>query len=384
MTRNRKPVTIGLALVVMSATAAVAQPLRIEAAGRTETVAPLAANLRHYPHDALVRIGARIEPAGLAFRAVLHQDTLFFWTGSPFFTAARTVHQLVTPVAATRDGFALPLQFFAEWLPARWPERFAYRDGVLHMAGVFAAAEPPPVAPPPNRVVIIDPGHGGNDSGKIGPNRLREKDVTLALSKTLATLLGERGYEVHLTRATDTLIALDDRPAIANRLGKGRPSAVFVSIHMNATTSSAVRGYETFFLSQARTEDERRVAEMENAAVQFEDGGERGALTEEELILRGLRNDFYVRASSDLADAVQQALGTVHDGPDRGVKRAGFRVLVGALMPAVLVEVGFISNTREARVLGDAAFQKRAALAIADAVHRFFDEHEHLWSGGGS
>jgi N-acetylmuramoyl-L-alanine amidase len=317
---------------------------------------------------------------------ILRGDTLTFWPGSPFFLAARATHQLVLPVRLTDTGFALPSQFFTEWLPARWPDRYAFEGGVLSVNGTLASGEPPATTParpaPPRRVVVIDAGHGGRDPGKVGADQLREKDVTLNTSKALAQILEERGYEVHLTRTTDTLIALDDRPQFANRWANGRPSAVFLSIHMNSTTSSSVRGFETFFLSQATTEDERRVAEMENAAVAFEDGPSVHAVSEVDRVLNGLRNDFYVRASSDLADAVQAALGNVHDGPNRGVKRAGFRVLVGALMPAVLIEVGFISNAREARTLGDADFQKRAALAIADAVHRFFAEHEHLWLPG--
>lgn len=364
------------------------RPLRIDGAGGSQNIEALPGASRAYDGAALRVLGAEISGGADVFRSVLHGDTLTFWPGSPFFLAGRTTHQLAQPVGLTENGFALPLQFFAEWLPARWPAMYTFAGGVLRVAGRLASAVPPPPVAlpvaPPKRVVIIDAGHGGRDPGKVGPNRLREKDVTLAMSKSLATLLEERGYEVHLTRTTDTLIALDDRPQLANRWGNGRPSAVFLSIHMNSTTSASVRGFETFFLSQARTEDERRVAEMENAAIEYEDGPSERELTEVDRLLNTLRNDFYVRASSDLADAVQAALGNVHDGPDRGVKRAGFRVLVGALMPAVLIEVGFISNAREARTLGDADFQKRAALAIADAVHRFFDEHEHLWLTGGS
>ncbi len=386
---SRLAVCVAIALAVAPASAAAqTSGLRIEGRGRTEIVAPAGlAGAPVYDVRALRILGAIVDASGATFRAVLLEDTLIFWPGSPFFLAGGTTHQLALPVRMTETAFALPVQFFSEWLPSRWPERFAFDGGILRVAGPLAPALPPATTLPavrPKRVVIVDPGHGGRDPGKIGPNQLREKDVTLALSRTLATLFEERGYEVHLTRSTDTLIALADRPQLANRWGNGRPSAVFVSIHMNSTASSSVRGFETFFLSQARTEDERRVAEMENAAVEFEDGPAAGELSEVDRVLNGLRNDFYVRASSDLADAVQAALSTVHDGPNRGVKRAGFRVLVGALMPAVLVEVGFISNTREARTLGEEAFQKRAALAIADAVHRFFDEHEHLWITGGS
>ncbi len=223
----------------------------------------------------------------------------------------------------------------------------------------------------------------GEDTGKIGPNGLREKDATLQLSRRLGSLLKARGYEVHFTRTTDTLIALADRPRFANQWKNGRPSALFISIHMNSapTQTKTVRGFETFLLADARTEDEQRVAEMENAAVAFENQPAKSD-SEEDGILNGLRNDFWVRASSDLADDVQSAIAGVHSGPDRGVKRAGFRVLVGALMPAVLVEVAFISNPAEAKLIRQATFQEDIAKAVAGAIDSFFDDHERLMTGG--
>jgi N-acetylmuramoyl-L-alanine amidase len=93
-----------------------------------------------------------------------------------------------------------------------------------------------------------------------------------------------------------------------------------------------------------------------------------------------LRNDYYIKASDDLAEIVQKRLGAFHPGANRGVKRAGFRVLVGAFMPAVLVETAFISNSREASLLGSSAFQQKIAFALADAVDKFFETHQHLWA----
>jgi N-acetylmuramoyl-L-alanine amidase len=229
-------------------------------------------------------------------------------------------------------------------------------------------------------LVVIDPGHGGEDTGKIGPNGLHEKHLTLALSRRLADEFARRAIESRLTRTAETLIALVDRPGLANRWRAGRP-AVFLSIHANSFVSSSVKGFETFFLSDARTEDERRVAEMENDASRFDD---RPVLTSEvDHILNDMRNDFYVRASGELAEVVQGALASVNTGPNRGVKRAGFKVLVGALMPAVLVEVAFISNPDEARMLSTPEFQDSLARAIADVVQRFFERNAHLWTAGG-
>lgn len=233
-----------------------------------------------------------------------------------------------------------------------------------------------------SRVVVIDAGHGGRDSGRIGPDGVREKDVTLKLAKRLGALLRRQGYEVHLTRTTDTLIALADRPRMANHWKAGRPASLFISIHCNAGVPGS-RGFETYFLSDARTEDERRVAEMENAAAQYEEKHDESG-SDVDRILNTLRNDYYIRASDDLAEIVQRRLARIEPGPDRGVKRAGFRVLVGAFMPAVLVETAFISDRREERLLASASFQRELVSALGDAVDAFFASHPRLVDAAGA
>jgi len=370
-------------LLIPAALQAQAPPLRIEAGGRSADLTAVTAERgAGFPADALAAMGAVLLPAPGGLRAVLFGDTLVFRTGSPFFTARGAVHTLAMPVARRGDTVLLPAQLFTEWLPSTYP-RVTYATNVLRVSGPVTFMEPVRPARPQQRVVVIDPGHGGDDTGKIGPNGVREKDAALQLSRRLSDTLLARGYEVHLTRTRDTLVDLADRPRLANRWKAGRPAAIFLSIHLNSTQTGArsARGFETFFLADARTEDEQRVAEMENAAVEFEDG-DADAATIEDLILNGLRNDFWVRASNDLAEAIQGGIATVHTGPDRGVKRAGFRVLVGALMPAVLVEVAFISHPSESRLVADPAFQMKVASAIATAVARFFDTHDHLWTGG--
>ncbi len=333
-----------------------------------------------FPVDVLARLGAVIDEDAAGVRALLFGDTLTFTIGSPWFRSSAGLHQLAFPVRRIGAAVYLPEQLFLQWLPQRFPERLAWRAGALRSTERLASADAVAQRGPIQRVVVIDPGHGGRDAGKIGPNGLAEKDVVLAVGVRLAGLLRERGYEVHLTRDRDTLIALGDRPRMANDWKGTRQRAAFVSIHANSWRSS-VRGYETYFLSDARTDDARRVAEMENAAQEYEDGGDVG-LGEADLILNSLRNDFYVRASNDLAEVVQSSLSGFHPGPDRGVKQAGFRVLVGALMPAVLVETAYMSNPEEARLLGTSGFQQKLAYGMAEAIDRFFEQHEHLWSAG--
>src|SRR5690606_7098916 len=131
-------------------------------------------------------------------------------------------------------------------------------------------------------------------------------------------------------------------------------------------------GFETFFLSDARTEDERRVAEMEHESIRFDEN--HGSAAEDDglgQIHNTLRSEFLMRASHDLAATVQSNLAAFHPGPNRGVKRAGFYVLVGTIMPAVLIETAFISNRSEAGLLGTKSFQEKIAWGIADSVDEF-------------
>lgn len=346
-----------------------------------------------FPSRTLETLGFRVAVVPQGLMAVLGTDTLRFWNTSPFFRLGSDVHQLA--FAAHEQGGAtyLPEQFFIQWLPSTWPQRFRYRGGALIADGGSvstvshtvvqrqAAASPASSAPraEAKRVVVIDPGHGGRDPGKIGTNGLREKDVTLLVSRRLAAVLEERGYEVHLTRTTDTYVSLYDRPKLANEWKGERPVAVFLSIHANSAPPASARGFETFFLSEARTDDERRVAEMENEATRFDEHGPAAADAGLDHILSTLRSDFLMRASHDLAAVVQDRMAGFHPGPNRGVKRAGFVVLIGTMMPAVLIETGFLSNRDDARLLGTQAFQQKLAWGIADSVDEFFARNEHLW-----
>jgi N-acetylmuramoyl-L-alanine amidase len=350
----------------------------------------------------LERLGFRLASSDAALVATIGTDTLRFWFTSPFFRSGSRVHQLAYPVSSGNAGVLLPEQFFIQWLPGAYPERFEYRGGVLLPRGAAVArtgtgSAPAPATPstPPTsaarnptaaprhaagRIVIIDPGHGGRDPGKVGPNGLRESDVALMISQRLATVLRDRGYEVHLTRTTDTFVALGDRTRLANQWQAGRAGAVFLSIHANAFTTPTPRGFETFFLSEARTDDERRVAEMENAVIRYEDNPQRTVGNGLDQVLLNLHSEYLTRASHDLAAIMQERMATFHPGPNRGVKRAPFYVLVGAVMPAVLIETAFISNREEANLLGTQSFQQRLAWGIAEGVDEFFRRNEHLWA----
>lgn len=229
------------------------------------------------------------------------------------------------------------------------------------------------------RLVVVDAGHGGVDPGARGPGGMREKDVTLAVARRLAELLDrDPSLDVRMTRDADTLIALRDRPRLANRWraegGAQRP-ALFISIHANAHDRSSAHGYETYFLSEAKTADAARVAAMENAAEQYEDPAERPA-DDLSFIFQDLRQNHYLRESSSWAEMIQNRIGGIHPGPNRGVKQAGFVVLNGAFMPAVLVELGFITNPDEERMLAHPGRQADLAAQLADSIHEFFDRNQ--------
>jgi N-acetylmuramoyl-L-alanine amidase len=223
------------------------------------------------------------------------------------------------------------------------------------------------------RTVVVDAGHGGVDPGMrgvpVGGTPVVEKDVTLGLARALRTALAARGFDVVLTRDRDTLIPLAERGRIAN----ARRGDLFVSLHVNAANpawrnAASVRGFETYFLSEARTGEARDVAARENESVRFETASGPGGGDPLRFIVSDLAQNEYLRVSQRLAAAVQRRLGRVHPAPNRGVQQAGFKVLVTASMPAVLVEVGYGSNAADAAYITSAAGQRDMAEAIADAA----------------
>jgi N-acetylmuramoyl-L-alanine amidase len=243
-----------------------------------------------------------------------------------------------------------------------------------------------PAAPPAPKVVVIDAGHGGPDRGMTGPIGspvwFTEKDVTLSVAKKVATVLRARGVDVLMTRTTDTLIALADRGRIAN----SNHGDVFISIHCNAPGSNNAagareRGFETYFLAEAKTEDERRVQDMENESVKFETGANAPKGDPLNFIITDMAQNEHLRESSDLAQTIQQGLIDVHPGPNRGVQQANFAVLRGSYMPAVLVEIGFGSNQSEATFLSDQANQRALARNIAESVIAYLAHYDSRIGG---
>jgi N-acetylmuramoyl-L-alanine amidase len=225
--------------------------------------------------------------------------------------------------------------------------------------------------------VVIDPGHGGTDQGTLyddGRIRIAEKDATLALALQTAEELRARKISVTLTREKDQDIPLGQRTALANRLG----ADVFISIHMNSTSTpmiSGAQGIETFILNNTTDATSRRLALLENMVLGSEGASGPPEQVDVALILRDLRLDANLAESKRLACVIQGGLlssgARTEKIRDRGVKQALFYVLLGAEMPSVLLEAGFLSHANDRALVLSPKGRKSIAQSIAKAVDGF-------------
>jgi N-acetylmuramoyl-L-alanine amidase len=213
----------------------------------------------------------------------------------------------------------------------------------------------------PLRTIVIDAGHGGHDPGAVGPTGLQEKEVVLDIAKRVARLLEDRlGIRVLLSREDDQFVPLRERTSLANRAR----ADLFVSIHANAHRR-AVSGVETYFLSSEATDSEaRQVAAAENSVIELEATTPRGRVDAVKAILWELAQSTFQHESSRLAEIVQDTMTQSLRIANRGIKQAGFYVLGGAAMPAILIEIGFVTNPRDERRLRDSRYRDEIARAI--------------------
>ena len=224
-----------------------------------------------------------------------------------------------------------------------------------------------------NKVIVIDAGHGADDVGAVGQNERYEKVVNLNVTKYVGALLKQRGYTVYLTRNDDTFIKVQDRTVLANE----KNADLFISIHSNAVPKEKVNevdGIETFFLSPTRNERAKRVAALENKT----DIREMSA-SSKDVFLESL-NRPRITASHKFAIDVQSGIlqsvrSRYKDVNDSGVKEGPFWVLVGAQMPSILVEVGYITHPKEGKRLYDKDYQQLLANGIANGVDSYFSKN---------
>ncbi|MHB1846984.1 MAG: N-acetylmuramoyl-L-alanine amidase [Deltaproteobacteria bacterium] len=222
------------------------------------------------------------------------------------------------------------------------------------------------------RRIIIDAGHGGHDTGAIGPGGTREKDVTLAIAQRLAKALRARGLDVVLTRDADEFVPLEERAKLANR----KRGDLFVSIHANAAVDHRLRGTETYFLDVTADRYAIRLAARENQSTER-------SISDLQLILADLAQKAHVEESHRLALQVQESLcgqaRRKYPGErDLGVKHALFYVLLGVKMPAILVETAFVSNPTEEQRLRSGDYQDEVAQDIAKGIERFVQARREL------
>jgi N-acetylmuramoyl-L-alanine amidase len=368
--------------------------------------------------DVLMRAmrGMLITSTNLHYTLSLPRARIDLIDGIPF-AKRDTLTIPLTRAPQVRGGqLYLPFQFVTDVIP-RYVGGYVYDAGLSELRTVVAVANrpaapigsasgastsaaktvPPATNTPPvqqrvyprpsaRKLVVIDAGHGGPDRGMTGPIGTPawfvEKDVVLSVATKLATVLRARGVDVLMTRTSDTLIALADRGKIAN----SNRGDVFISIHVNApgyNTAAAARehGFETYFLAEAKTEDERRVQDMENESVKFETGANAAKGDPLSFIITDMAQNEHLRESSDLAQTIQNGLIDVHPGPNRGVQQANFAVLRGSYMPAVLVEIGFGSNQSEATYLSDQDNQRALARNIAQSVLDYLAHYQSRVGG---
>jgi N-acetylmuramoyl-L-alanine amidase len=216
------------------------------------------------------------------------------------------------------------------------------------------------------KTIVIDPGHGGKDPGAVSESGLMEKDVVLDIAKRVKTFL-ESGddYQVYLTRESDIYIPLEGRTAFANL----KKADLFISIHINAGRRKGARGIETFYLSMASDEEASLTAAMENASA-----GK--TISDLSSLLHDILKVTKVDESRELAGTIQSCLCHRTEAEDRGVKRAPFIVLIGARAPSVLVELGFMSNKQDERLLRRDDYKDKLARALAKAVGDYIGKRE--------
>lgn len=400
-----------------------------------ERGAAVAAPLVAGPLDLAIAIeGARAT-------VVLRGAGFVFAYGSPYARIGTRLCELVDESYVARDTLFLPLAWFTDCVPTVFVGRFQWDPDAGRLsetvpAGTAVAADPPPgqpaesttrqpadsplptpapatrrvaaapTAPVPaapvttpardkpnpitglrhRHVIVIDPGHGGRDPGNPGrffPSGMTEKDVNLAIGKQLRAELVSRGIVASLTRTGDTLIDLHDRAGYCHDT-----CDLFVSIHVNSMPegrrNAVASGVETYFLSDAKTEDQRRVAQMENDAIRFDSPDAQKVEGGLATVLKDLQQNEYLRESARLAELVQQKVARVHPGEDRGVQQAGFYVLNSARRPAILVETGFSTNKGDGSFLASTAGQRKIASAIADGIVSYLLEFERKVAIGGA
>ncbi|MDD2332149.1 MAG: N-acetylmuramoyl-L-alanine amidase [Candidatus Cloacimonetes bacterium] len=298
-------------------------------------------------------------------------EQFIFLVNSAYYSFKNVQYNMHYPLIRKEMSYLLPSQFLLERLPAHFPGDIQIQKGKLTLS------EPKDYS---IRTIVIDPGHGGKDPGAVGRKyKTQEKDVNLAVTLKLKSMLEkELGINVLLTRADDRFVSLYERTKYAN----DRAADLFVSIHANSSVSTASKGIEVYYLSTATTTESRAVEALENSVVELYEGGKTATKKYDDLaiILSDILQAEHLEASNNLASHVQLNLVAGTKAYDRGVKQANFYVLRGAFMPAILCELGFLSNPDEEVLLKNPEYQERMARTLFEGIKRFKFRYDRIRS----
>jgi len=398
MTRTSRYIALSFAaFLLLGAPASAEQMTVIDSRGRTTMLSIL--QFENHPYLPLAGLTAPWEATGtwaeLEGRAAVKMPghSLTLSADNTFCQIDGKSYNLYYPVRLYQGELWVPMELFTRYLVPLWGRSITYDEKARRLSLGGLAPDAPalqagargsgPVEQRVIRKVVVDPGHGGKDPGAVGPGGLKEKDVNLEIALRLKAALEDMGLIVVMTREDDTFIPLSERTALANK----EAADIFISVHCNAApwkkrARKTMRGSETYFLSLAKTDEARATAAMENAAIQFEQPDAKTKnMDEVQFILWDMVQNQYLTESSDLAEYVQEALGASLPVPSRGVNQAGFYVLNGAYMPAILVESAFISHKDEEKLLKKSDTRRKIAQAIAKGLAAFARRHQMKLGG---
>lgn len=289
--------------------------------------------------------------------------TIVLRAGSDRILVNKEERKLDKPVLLSNSAVFVPVSFA--------------RNNLGDMAGK-GFVEKAPYQETPGRfkikTVVVDSGHGGRDPGAIGRKlRFKEKNLTLDIAKRLKELLEKSGLKVIMTRNDDTFIPLSKRVQIVNRSG----AELFVSVHINASRTRALKGFECYFLSNTANDNARALEALENASLKLDEANISRHFRALDATLWDMVLTEYRAESADLANRICDAVGESLAMKNRGVRSARFYVLKGALMPSVLIEMGYISNRYEEIKLKESAFLDKMTGAIAKGILDYKREYEN-------
>ena len=298
----------------------------------------------------------------------LYNQQIIILLDSALFLSNDKVYNFKYPIKFLDGKYYLPTTFFNELDFVLNHQEFSFKNNKIIAKFPYDNSI---------KTIVIDPGHGGKDPGALGYRKTREKDITLIIAKKVKNKMHKElpNVKVLLTRNSDRFVSLQTRTKFAN----SKHANLFVSIHCNASKSRKATGTEVYFLSTAKTTEARAVESLENSVVFKYEGGKNALKNYDNLafILMDMAQNEQLEESSELATILQRSIAKKCKNNSRGVKQAGFYVLKGAYMPAVLIETGFISNPKEEKMLNDNKYQNKMAESIVKGIKNF----KYLYDG---